>query len=167
MGDGLVEMFDREFLNNLYKYCYALSGNEQEAYDLLQTSIEKYLKKDADKIDNSRSYLKRVIRNQYIDECRKNAKVIEDEFDDAVTYVDMDINSIEKIVANQREVEAVWQKLTVDEREIMYFWAVEGYTTSELVEVLDTSRGTLLSKIHRLRKRLEKNFSELCREDVI
>jgi len=46
----------------------------------------------------------------------------------------------------------------------MYFWAVEGYTTDELAEFLDISRGTLLSKIHRLRKRLEYHLDESSRK---
>lgn len=160
-------MFDRELLDSLYRYCFTLVADENEAYDLLQSSIEKYLKVDAGEIENKRAYMKRIIRNQYIDECRKRAKVTEEEFDESVTYVDINTNSLEKIVATQYQVEAVWRKLNASEREIMYFWAVEGYTTNELAEFLDMSRGTLLSKIHRLRKRLEKNFDESCREGVI
>ncbi len=111
--------------------------------------------------------MRKTIRNQFIDIMRKQAKFDEEEFDDTVTYVDMDVSSLENIIADRFDVEAVWQKLTPSEREIMYFWAVEGYTTSELSEMIGISRGTLLSKIYRLRKRLENDIGRFDRNDVI
>ena len=159
-------MFDNKQLNSLYRYCFSLTGEEHGSYDLLQSSIEKFLKIDSKEIDNKPAYIKRIIRNHYIDECRKNSKIDEEQYDETVTYVDMNTNSLEKIVASQYQVEAVWRQLTVSEREIMYFWAVEGYTTDELAEFLEMPRGTLLSKIHRLRKRLELYFDEFSKEEA-
>jgi len=157
-------MFDAKQLNNLYRYCFSLTGKEHDSYDLLQSSVEKFLKTDINNVDNKSAYIKKIIRNHYIDECRKNSKVDEEQYDETVIYVDMNTNSLEKIVASQYQVEAVWQQLTVSEREIMYFWAVEGYTADELAQFLEIPRGTLLSKIHRLRKRLELQFDESSRE---
>jgi RNA polymerase sigma-70 factor (ECF subfamily) len=159
-------MFDNKQLNSLYRYCFSLTGEEHESYDLLQSGIEKYLKKSSEGIENKPAYIKRIIRNHYIDKCRKKSKIEEEQYDETVTYVDMNTNSLEKIVASQYQVEAVWQQLTVSEREIMYFWAVEGYTTDELAAFLEMPRGTLLSKIHRLRKRLEQYFDESSREQA-
>ncbi len=157
-------MFDAKQLNSLYRYCFTLTGEEHESYDLLQSSVEKFLKADSASINNKPAYIKKIIRNHYIDECRKNSKIEEEQYDETVTYVDMNTNSLEKIVASQYQVEAVWEKLTVSEREIMYFWGVEGYTTDELAEYLEIPRGSLLSKIHRLRKRLELQFDESSRD---
>ena len=158
---------DRNTLNNLYCYCFALAGNESEAYDLLQSSIEKFLRAETESISNKISFIKKIIRNHYIDEYRKQSRVSVEQFDEAVTYVDMDTKSMEKIIASQLQVESVWQELSFSEREILYFWAVEGYSTSELAEFLQIPRGTLLSKIHRLRIRLEEKFDDTYREDVV
>lgn len=160
-------MFDRDMLNRLYRYSFALAGNESDAFDLLQSSIEKYLRAGAVPIKNEVAYIKKIIRNQYIDQYRKQNRVDIEQFDEAVTYVDMDTKPLEQIIASQLQVESVWQQLSSSEREIMYFWAVEGYTTSELAEFLEVPRGTLLSKIHRLRIRLEQVFGELSREEVV
>ncbi len=159
-------MFDAKQLNSLYRYCFTLTGEEHQSYDLLQSSIEKFLKADSDGIENKSAYIKKIIRNHYIDECRKHSKIEEEQYDETVTYVDMNTDSLEKIVASQYQVEAVWRQLTVSEREIMYFWAVEGYTTDELADFLEIPRGTLLSKIHRLRKRIELQFDESSREQA-
>ena len=142
-------------------------ADEHKAYDLLQSSLEKLLKIESSAIENKQAYIRKTIRNQFIDIVRKQAKYNEEEFDEAVTYVDMDINSLENLVADKLDVEAIWQKLTPSEREIMYLWAVEGYTTNELSEMIGISRGTLLSKIYRLRKRLENDIGRFDRNDVI
>ena len=142
-------------------------ADEHKAYDLLQSSLEKFLKIESSVIENMQAYIRKTIRNQFIDIVRKQAKYNEEEFDEAVTYVDMDINSLENLVADKLDVEAIWQKLTPSEREIMYLWAVEGYTTNELSEMIGISRGTLLSKIYRLRKRLENDIGRFDRNDVI
>ena len=160
-------MFNRQQLNKLYQYSFVLTSDEQEAYDLLHTSIEKFLNIDISKVQDTQAYVKKIIRNQYIDQCKKQSRYIEEEFDESVTYVDLDVNSLEKIAASRQQIDLVWRKLTASEREIVYFWAVEGYTTSELAKLLDISRGTLLSKIFRLRKRLEQEFKELSWDEVI
>ena len=59
----------------------------------------------------------------------------QEEYDDTVMYIDTDIRCLENIVASEYQVQAIWQKLTSSEREIMYFWAIEGYSTSELAEM--------------------------------
>ena len=154
-------------LNNLYGYCFALAGNETEAYDLLQSSVEKYLQTDTESIRNEKAFIKKIIRNHYIDEYRKQSRVSLEQFDEAVTYVDMNTKPMERMIASQLQVESVWQELSSSEREILYFWAVEGYSTSELAAFLQIPRGTLLSKIHRLRIRLEEKFDDTVREDVV
>ncbi len=158
---------DRDTLNNLYRYCFALSGNESDAYDLLQSGVEKFLRVKTDSISNKIAFIKKIIRNHYIDEYRKQSRANVEQFDEAVTYVDMDTQPMEQIIASQLQVESVWQELSSGEREILYFWAVEGYSTSELAEFLQMPRGTLLSKIHRLRIRLEEKFEDTYREDVV
>ena len=35
-------MFDKEMLQKLYRYSYSLTCDEHDAYDLLQTSLEKF-----------------------------------------------------------------------------------------------------------------------------
>lgn len=159
-------MFSATQLNGLYRYCFSLTADETQAYDLLQSSMEKFLMVDASKVDNQVAYIKKIIRNKHIDECRKNAKYEQEEYDDSVTYLDTDIDSLENIIASENQVEAVWKILTSSEREIMYYWAIEGYTTSELAVLLDVSRGTLLSRIHRLRKRLVHHFDDSSKEGV-
>ena len=105
-------MLDRQTLNRLYRYCFTLIGEESEAYDLLHASVEKYLRINIDTIENTEAYLKRIIRNTYIDQYRKREKYSEEEYDETVTYVDMDISSLENLIADQQQVEQVWKILS-------------------------------------------------------
>ena len=159
-------MFSRHDLNQLYRYSLSLIGNEQDAYDLLHASIEKYLKYNNAEIRNPIAYMKRIIRNQFIDTCRRRERVDEEVYDETVLYMNMDIESLDITVGNKLQMSEIWKSLNSSEREIMYLWAVEGYTTSELAEYLEVSRGTLLSKIHRLRKRITANYHDEYVEGV-
>ena len=40
------------------------------------------------------------------------------------------------------------------ERELLFFWAVEGCTAQEIADRTDSPRGTVLSRIHRLRQKI-------------
>ncbi len=40
-------MLDKELLNQLYRFAISLTNNDDQAYDLLQTCIEKYLKEES------------------------------------------------------------------------------------------------------------------------
>jgi RNA polymerase sigma-70 factor (ECF subfamily) len=61
---------------------------------------------------------------------------------------------LEDIVIAEYEVEAIMAILEPLERELLYFWAVEGYTAQEIADWTDSPRGTVLSRIHRLRQKI-------------
>lgn len=161
------KLFSREQMNILYQYCFSLTADETQSYDLLQAGLEKYLRADVNHVNNKIAYVRKVIRNHYIDECRRNYNLELEEFDDSVAYLDAGTDSLETIAATRCQLEAVWAKLTTTEREIMYLWAIEGYTVNELAEFMGIPKGTLLSKIHRLRKRLVDLFKPSNKQGVL
>ena len=46
------------------------------------------------------------------------------------------------------------------EREILYYWAIEGMTAQEISRQIDTPRGTVLSRLYRLRKKFETDSEQ-------
>lgn len=150
-----VNLFEKSVLQKLYRYGCALCGNEDRAYDLLQHALEKYLQNTASvRPSNEISYVRSIMRNQFIDEYRKSRRFPEESYDDSATFA-IDEASLENVVIAQADLEIVWKKLDLFEREIMYYWAVEEMTAKEIAEQIDVPRGTVLSKIYRLRKRIE------------
>ena len=150
-------MFDTKALQQLYRYCYTLCCNEHNAYDLLQTSIEKYLRSNHH-ASNPIAYTKRIIHNQFIDDCRRHNIVQFESVEEDHLPTDIDIQTLESIIINDDMVEKVLDYLDPGEREIIYFWAIEGFSTSQIAEQLEIPKGTILSRIYRLRKKLISQF---------
>ena len=64
-------MFDEEELNRFYRYCIALTGNEEDAFDLLQDSLEKFMRRGTPGLENKTEHFFRLIRNQFIQRALK------------------------------------------------------------------------------------------------
>ncbi|NOQ90562.1 MAG: sigma-70 family RNA polymerase sigma factor [Gammaproteobacteria bacterium] len=160
-----VNFFDRSELQKLHRYGCALSKNPDDAYDLLQYAIEKYLQKpNSKKHSNDIAYVQTIMRNRYIDEYRKSTRFTEESYDDN-SPVAMDETSLEDICIAQLDLKIIWEKLDTLEREILYYWAVEGKTAQEISNQTDTPRGTVLSRLFRIRRKfaIETANAQLAR----
>jgi len=158
-------MFDGQTLQKLYRYSYSLTCDEHDAYDLLQASIEKFIKSNVEASEPT-AYLKKIIYNRFIDDCRR-AKIIQFEnIDDAILPADFDVQTLEELLVNEDMAKKILQSLEPDEREIMYCWAIEGFSTAEIAKKIEKPKGTILSKIYRMRKKLIEKFSENSSEVV-
>lgn len=79
---------------------------------------------------------------------------------------DFDVQTLEELLVNENMAEQILQSLEPNEREIMYCWAIEGFSTSEIAIKLEMPKGTILSKIYRMRKKLIEQFTE-CSDDIM
>ena len=146
-------MLDKELLNRLFRYAMSLSNQQADAYDLLQSSLVKFLSGNWQSVSNPSAYIRRMIRNQYIDQTRRHARVAFEliENQDALAH---DTQSLEDFVINENLVEHIWKMLEAAEREVLFLWAIEGFTTKEIAAEINAPRGTVLSRIHRIRKKI-------------
>jgi len=151
-------MFDKEILQQLYRYAYSLTCDEHDAYDLLQGAIEKFIKSNT-KANQPTAYIKKIIYNRFIDDCRRQKIVQFENLEDADLPADFDVQTLEELLVNEDMAEQILQSLESDEREIMYCWAIEGFSTSEIAKKLEKPKGTILSYIYGLRKKLIEQFS--------
>lgn len=149
-------MLDQQQLNSLFRYCLSFCKQEDDAFDLLQTGLEKYLKHKTEKPPLNLPYIRQIIRNHFVDEWRKTQPYSFDSFedDDEVAVIALETLSLDSIVINDNLIDDIWERLNFAEREILYFWALEGYTAAEIAIELNMPRGTILSKIHRLRQKV-------------
>jgi RNA polymerase sigma-70 factor (ECF subfamily) len=122
--------------------------------------MERCVKSPPRKTASEIAYAMQVIRNLFIDQLRSNARVDLEPFDEDNVALDFDLASLESTMLDRSELESVWSEMTVIEREILYLWAVEGYSTDEVAGHLDKPRNSVLSIIHRMRKRLKERFGE-------
>ena len=147
-------MLDRDTLNRLFRYGCSLTRNEQSSYDLLQDALEASLRKAPRDPEATVQYIRSIMRNRFIDQYRRSQRFPESDLDDTNEPVPIDSRMLEDVVIAQHDVERMMARLQPMERELLFLWAVEGYTARELAEQTGTSRGTILSRLHRLKQKI-------------
>ena len=146
-------IFTDEHLQRLYRYGISLTHNEARAHDLMQDAIESYLKKPPASDAASMAYIRRIMRNRFIDQYRHANRFPEEALNEVEETLGIDARLLEDIVITEQQLDIVWEQLGIDERETLFFWAVEGMSAREIAQELDIPRGTVLSRIYRLRKK--------------
>lgn len=160
-------VFDQAALNRMYRYCCALTGDDASAYDLLQDGLERYLRRGASRghPDQPEAMLRRILRNRFIDLRRVDRGGRHDCLDDQHEHqLSLGFHGLDDMLILRQDLERLWARLAPLERELLHLWAVDGYTAQEVADLLGEPRGTVLSRIHRLRRRLA---SERAAGDVV
>jgi RNA polymerase sigma-70 factor (ECF subfamily) len=156
-ADHTGSMLGETDLNDLFQYAFTLCRHRQDAYDLLQSGVEKYLievKRGGKTIDNPPGFVRTVIRHRYIDQYRRDQRWPSDSFEESASY-DISPVDLEQACIDEQHLHRIWDSLSPIDRDILYHWAVLGYSTDEACAELGMARGTFLSRIHRLRKNLQ------------
>lgn len=148
-----MTILSKQLLNDLYKYAYVLCKNEDDAFDLTHSSIEKAFLK-LNNVDNVKAYLYTSIKNTFIDEKRKSSHLELVEYSESVDSFDLLNQFIETKLCNIAELEAIFERCNSKDRELLYYLVIEGYTSKELSEILSIPEGTLTSRFHRLKIKL-------------
>jgi RNA polymerase sigma-70 factor (ECF subfamily) len=99
-----------------------------------------------------------MIRNQFIDDRRKEGNKQLDEWDEENTVIPLDSKSLDDIIVEREMVETILSSLTPHEREILFLWAVEGFSVQDISNDLGIPKGTLLSRLHRLKVKVKKKL---------
>jgi len=156
-------MFGRERHDELirsgYRYACALARDPDSARDLVHDAWLTLLGRHGPQPD--RALLFRAIRHRHIDEYRRRRRAGSVDFDDADPDVHAAGNGpsgppdpvdpqLVRALATLRDVE----------REALFLSVVEGYTATEIGEMTDSPRGTVLSLLHRARAKLRAQMGE-------
>jgi RNA polymerase sigma-70 factor (ECF subfamily) len=159
--------FEREavpHMDALYNYALTLTGNRDEASDLLQ---ETYLKAyrffaSFQRGTNCKAWLFQIMKNSFINRYRKQnrepAKVSYDtveEYFDTIRSEEISLNDLEKVLFTNHlgdEVNQALQSLPDIFREILLLSDIEEMTYEEIAKVIDCPIGTVRSRLHRARK---------------
>lgn len=166
-------------MNLLYNFARRLTGNEADAFDLLQDTYFKAFKfwDKYEKGTNIRAWLFRIMKNSYINKYRKDIREYEvvdfDEIEEFYTLEQAEI-SIEDDVEKkyfdnllEDKVLTAIDELPVDFRTVIILCDIEGLTYEEIAEILDIPIGTVRSRIHRARKVLQKVLIDYAKKKGI
>lgn len=153
------------YLNQGFRYALSLTHNEQLARDIVQDACMNMVK--AGKGWGKRLFFT-IIRNRFIDLYRRSKKLDFLSLDGSIGlngYLTPPPGT-ETDLANAALLDSVLGKIPDEQREALYLSVVEGYTAREISRLTRTSRNTVLSRIHRARKRLALLLKTKDRENL-
>jgi RNA polymerase sigma-70 factor (ECF subfamily) len=159
-----------EYLEPLYGFAMALTGNKTEAQDLVQ---ETYLRavnaqERLDPDSNLKSWLFTIMRNQWLNQVR-HARAgpgfveIDAQNDshsrwlDCVTH-DPQMAFLRKV--EREEVRKAIESLPQLSREVVVLRDIEGFTYQQIAGILGCPAGTVMSRLSRARSKLRLLLSE-------
>jgi len=148
-----------EILPNLRRFAFALTGNVDDADDIVQSTVERLLLKEPPVDCHLIQWAIRVCQNVWIDEIRQR-KV---RFATDISHLEQDLagDDGEKIALSRLTLEQVnraMDRLPPKQRIVLAMRSAGGLSYIEIAEALDIPVGTVMSRIARARHSLLKTF---------
>ncbi|HZD17943.1 MAG TPA: sigma-70 family RNA polymerase sigma factor [Actinomycetota bacterium] len=172
--------FERDvlpLLPGLYGAALRLTRNPQDAEDLVQ---ETYLRayrgfSGFEEGTNLRAWMYRILTNTFINTYRKKQRepvtIADDDIEDWYLYDRLGGSGAEASAESEvleripdEEVQRALEDLPEGFRMAVLLADVEGFSYKEIAEILDIPIGTVMSRLHRGRKALQKALWETVRE---
>src|SRR5918996_5691174 len=169
-----------ELMPSLYAAALRMTRNRADAEDLVQ---ETYLRayrgfSGFEQGTNLKAWLYRILTNTYINSYRaKKRRPEETELDEVEDlYLYHRIGGLEAAMAgrsaedelldrfSEAEVKEAVEDLPENFRMAVLLADVEGFSYKEIADILDIPIGTVMSRLHRGRKALQKALWETVRE---
>jgi RNA polymerase sigma-70 factor, ECF subfamily len=176
----LKERFERDvlpLLPNLYSAALRLTRNPSDAEDLVQ---EAYLRAYRGfggfrEGTNLRAWMYRILTNTFINSYRKRQRepvtVPEEETPDWYLYEKLGESGAEASAEAEvldripdEDVQAALEALPENFRMAVLLADVEGFSYKEIAEILEIPIGTVMSRLHRGRKALQRALWDTVKE---
>ncbi|MBI4730335.1 MAG: sigma-70 family RNA polymerase sigma factor [Acidobacteria bacterium] len=161
-------------LGSLYGAALRLTRNPSEAEDLLQdTMLRAFEGYDGFASGtNLRAWLYRILTNSYISSYRKRMRrpqTVSADADEEFSLYDRLVDSGQTPEAQvidrlpDSEVKDALESLPEQFRMAVLLADVEGFSYKEMAEIMDVELGTVMSRLHRGRKQLQRVLWEYAR----
>jgi RNA polymerase sigma-70 factor (ECF subfamily) len=176
----LQERFEAEalpLLPGLYSAAFRLTRNGADAEDLVQETFLRAFRgfRQFEQGTNLRAWLYRILTNTFINSYRKKQRepqtVSDDEIEDWYLYSKMSEQAAEPSAETaviealpDEDVQDALSSLPEQFKVAVLLADVEGFSYKEIAEITDVPIGTVMSRLHRGRKALEKRLWDVVRE---
>jgi len=177
---ALRERFEREvlpLLPSLYSAALRMTRNPADAEDLVQETFLRAYRGFASFQEgtNLRAWMYRILTNTFINSYRKKQRepvtVQEDDLDEWYLYDKLGESGVEpsaeaEVIRSMpdEDVQRALEALPEGFRLAVLLADVEGFSYKEIAEILGIPIGTVMSRLHRGRRALEKALWERVRE---
>jgi RNA polymerase sigma-70 factor (ECF subfamily) len=175
------ERFERDalpYLDQLYAAAMRMTRNPADAEDLVQETFVKAYGNfhQFAQGTNLKAWLYRILTNTFINTYRKrqrqpqqaNTDTVEDwQLAAAESHTSTGLRSAEMEALDHlpdSDVKEALQKLPEDFRLAVYLADVEGFSYKEIAEIMETPIGTVMSRLHRGRRGLQRMLTDYARE---
>lgn len=149
-------MSEKDLLQAGYRYALSLRGDPHDAEDLVQEAWYRLVRR-AGRVDG-KALLFVTIRHAFIDRYRRDRLVMIEPLDGVQEPTAEDGEAILDARLTARDLEAPLATLRAEEREALFLTIVEGYTAQEVGALTGRPRGTVLSLIHRAKRKLRNEL---------
>jgi RNA polymerase sigma-70 factor (ECF subfamily) len=160
----------------LYNYALRMTGNKEDAKDLLQETFLKAFR-FWDKFEqgtNLRAWLFRIMKNTYINLYRKESKEPDKvDYEEIEGYYNLirdqnsDDNDLQEKIFGQLlddDVSKALESLPEEFRTVVILCDIEGLAYEEIAEFLQIPVGTVRSRLHRGRKLLYAKLYDYAKD---
>jgi len=158
----LKEIFDK-YHKKVYRIAYGVVRHREEALDIVQEVFIKLFRsiKNFKGKSHFYTYLYRMVMNTAIDHARKTGKQFIASLDEEGSFEPSDeLEKGPERILLQKELEervkGAMEKLPAEQRAALIFRDVEGFSYQEMAEAMGCSIGTVMSRLHYGRKRIQE-----------
>jgi RNA polymerase sigma-70 factor, ECF subfamily len=171
---SLIEEEALKQVDSLYRTALRMTRNPQDAEDLVQETYYRAFR-SAHQFQpgtNLRAWLFKILTNSFINQYRKRARHPQstslDDVEDFYLYnhlvdsgVQPESTDPEATVIDQfaeADVIAALEQLPLEFRQVVLLADVEGFAYKEIADIVGIPVGTVMSRLHRGRRRLQKEL---------
>lgn len=155
MSNGLLfnisdfELFFREHYQDLCGYAYKMTGDVQEAEDIVQLFFVKlWEERETLRIDSFRPYAYRAVKNRCLNLIIRNSKFQNESVENLVNEIIADIPpDDDHAYAYRDKARKAIRKIPPKSRKILLMHCILGLKYQEIADVLGISQNTVKSQI--------------------
>ena len=168
-----------EHMNSLYSTALRLSRNTEEAEDLVQdTFLRAYRFFDKFELGtNFKAWIFKIMTNTFINKYRKKVRTPqqveldkvafglenEEENDIKAEWTGYDESKYEELFDD--DIKSALSQLSEEFRIVVLLADIEGFSYKEIAEIIDRPNGTVMSRLFRGRKMLQKILEKYAKRE--
>jgi RNA polymerase sigma-70 factor, ECF subfamily len=176
------ELLVKRYQRKVYGLAYGIVHNPDDAMDISQEAfvkVHRYL----DKFQGSASFytwLYRIVVNLCIDHLRKAGRAYSVEYDDAIDRSKGVLAATDIVPSRQgmdprqalgdketlTHINNGLAQLSPNHRAVIVMRELEGLSYKEMAEIMECSKGTIMSRLFHARKRLQAYLIQVLNEDT-